>query len=173
MSLASTQDTALEPVRSVMLRRARERAARIVGEATGAARALTEQARIDAAAAVAQAKDEGAAEAEPVAAAELNRSRRAARTAMLGAELTTRDDLAGRIRAAVLGLREDPGYPELLGRLTELAGRAAGVGAVISEHPAGGVIARAEGILVDCSLPRLADRAVAALSARIAGLCGQ
>ena len=44
--------------------------------------------------------------------------------------------------------------------------------AVVSEHPDGGVIARAGGVVVDCSLPRLADEAIAALAARIDLICG-
>ena len=72
----------------------------------------------------------------------------------------------------MLGLRDRPGYPQLRDRLAALAVRTAGPGAVVSEHPRGGVVARGATALADCSLPRLADRAVAALDARIAGLCG-
>ncbi|HVB41723.1 MAG TPA: hypothetical protein VNF47_03315 [Streptosporangiaceae bacterium] len=172
MTLAQTQDAALEPVRAALATTAAERAMRIVGEARQAAQVLTEQARRDADAAVAKASREGAAQAGPVAAAELGRGRRAARSVTLGADLATRDELAGRIRAAVLALRDEPDYPGLRDRLAELATRLAGSGAVVTDHRDGGVVARGPGILVDCSLRRLADLAVSALSARIAGLCG-
>jgi hypothetical protein len=172
MALLATQDTALEPVRQAMLRRAAEQADQIVSQARAAATAAIADARHAAEAAVGRARISGAAQAEPVAAAELSRSRRAARSVALGAALTAHDELAGRIRAAVLALRDEPGYPGLRDALAARAGRAAGPQAEIAEHPAGGVIARAGGIVVDCSLPRLADRAVEALGARIAGLCG-
>lgn len=170
MSLLATQDAALEPVRAAMLGRAEARADLIVGQARDVAAALVADAQRDADTAVATARADGAAEAGLVAAAELNRSRRVARSVALGAELAAQDELAGRITAAVLRLRDEPGYPELRDRLATRARRAAGPAAEVSEHPDGGVVARAQGIVVDLSLPRLADRAVAALGARIAEL---
>ncbi len=172
MNLLTTQDAALEPVRAAMLRRAAERADLITGQARDAAATLVTQARRNADAAVAQGRADGAAQAAPVAAAELSRSRRAARSVALGANLAAHDEIAARIRAAVLGLRDEPGYPELRDRLASAARQAVGPRAEVSEHPAGGVVARAGGMVVDCSLPRLADRAVAALGPRIARLCG-
>ncbi len=172
MSPLAAQDAALEPVRAAMLRRAAERAGLITGQASDAAAALVAEARRNAAAAVAQARADGAAQAAPVAAAELGRSRRAARSVALGANLAAYDEIAARIRAAILGLRDEPDYPELRDRLAGAARRAAGPRAAVTEHPAGGVVARAGGLVVDCSLPRLADRAVAALGPRIARLCG-
>jgi hypothetical protein len=172
MTLQAEQDAALEPVRATLLRNAEAQAHDILARAGDAARALVAQAHSDADAEVARARADGAAQARPVAAAELNRSRRAARSVALGAERSTRDELASRIRSAVCGLRDEPGYAGLRDRLAAMAARAAGPGAQVTEHPDGGVIARAGGVIVDCSLPRLADRAVAALGARIAGLCG-
>jgi hypothetical protein len=102
---------------------------------------------------------------------ELARSRRAARSLVLEADLATQQYLAGRIRAAVLSLRDEPGYPLLHDRLSEMAAGAAGPDAVLTDHPDGGVIATAPGVVVDCSLSKLADRAIAALGARIAALC--
>jgi hypothetical protein len=172
MSLLATQDAALEPVRAAMLQRAAENVDLIVGQARAAAAALVAEARGNAEAVVARARADGAAQAQPVAAAELNRSKRAARSVALGANLAAHDEIAGRIRAAVLGLRDEPGYSELRDRLARAARQAAGPQAEVSEHPAGGVVARAGGVVVDCSLPRMADRAVAALGPRIARLCG-
>jgi vacuolar-type H+-ATPase subunit E/Vma4 len=172
MSPLATQDAALEPVRAAMLRRAAEQADRITGQARDSAQAVVAEARRVADAALAQARAEGDAQARPVAAAQLNRSRRAARSVALGARLAAHDEIAGRIRSAILRLRDEPGYPELRDRLARAAGQAAGPQAEVSEHPAGGVVARAGGVVVDCSLPRLADRVVEALGPRIAGLCG-
>ena len=160
MVLAADQIAALAPVRAAMLERARARADAVIARARAEADAAVEQARAD-----------GAAQARPAAAAEVSRSRRAARAAVLQRELALREDLAARIATAIRGLRDGPEYPRLRSRLAEAAGRAAGPGAVITEHPDGGVIARAGGVVVDCSLPRLADRVVAALGGRIAELC--
>lgn len=171
MTLRSRQVAALEPVRAALIQHASVQAARTAAEATRKATALVARAHADAEALVAQATAEGAAEAEPVAAAELSRSRRAARAISLGAEETTREYLAGRIRAGVLAWRERADYPLLRDRLIEIAGRAAGPGAVITEHADGGVIATAPGVVVDCSLGRLADRAIEALGVQTAELC--
>jgi hypothetical protein len=167
MSLATAQQAALAPVREAMLRRAAGRADLLVADARRAAQALLTQARTDAAAAVTMAREDGQAQAEPLAVAERNRGRHDARAILLGADLLARDELADRIRAAIRGLRDQPGYPELRDRLAALAGSVAGPGATVSEHPDGGVIARAPGVLVDCSLPRLAERAIDRLGRRI------
>jgi hypothetical protein len=171
VTLRSRQDAALEPVRAALTQQASVQAAGTEAEATRKATALLARADADAEALVAQAAAEGAAEAEPVAAAGLGRSRRAARAISLGAEETTREYLAGRIRAGVLAWRERADYPLVRDRLIEVAGRAAGADAVITEDPGGGIIATAPGIVVDCSLGRLADRAVEALGVKIAELC--
>jgi hypothetical protein len=167
MTLARPQQAALAPVREAMLGRAAEQAGQIVADAQRAARALGAEARRAAADAMARAQQEGWAQAEPLAAAERHRGRRQARAIALGAELRARDEVADAIRAAVLGLRDQPGYGELRDRLAALAGRAAGQGATVSEHADGGVIAHAPGVLVDCSLPRLAERVIEVLDPRI------
>jgi vacuolar-type H+-ATPase subunit H len=170
MSLAADQEAALGPVRAALLAHAEEQAARIVAQAREASERVVARARHEAEAAVAQARSQGEAQARPVAAAELGRSRRAARSVALEAERTAHDELAARIRAAVLALCDDPRYPRFRDRLVGLAGSIAGPQAVVTEHPGGGVVARSPGVLVDCSLPRLADLAVVAFGARISEL---
>jgi hypothetical protein len=170
MTLASRQDAALEPVRIALASAADARAASTVVAAGSTAAALLTDARLAAEDAVARAAAEGAADARAAAIAELARSRRAATSLVLEADLATQRYLAGRIRAAVLSLRDQPGYPLLRDRLSEMAAGAAGPGAVLTDHPDGGVIATAPGVVVDCSLGKLADRAIAALGARIAAL---
>jgi vacuolar-type H+-ATPase subunit E/Vma4 len=172
MTLAARQQAALEPVRAAMLRRATQDAAAAVATARNAAAAMIAQAQADADALVAQATAEGAAQAAPVAMAELTRARQAARSVTLGADLAIRDQVVMRMKAAVLALRDEPDYPRLLERLSVLAASAAGPGAVITAHPDGGVVATSGGVKVNCSLPRLADRAVAVLDAQITALCG-
>lgn len=172
MAARTTQDAALRPVREAMLRRAQERAEQVTGQARAAAEATVEAARESASDAIEAGRLGGIEQARPVAAAEISRGRRAARSVELGAALAAHEQIARRITAAVLALREDADYPRLRAGLSARAAQLAGPGAQITEHPQGGVIARADGIVVDCSLPRLADRAVEALGAEISGLCG-
>lgn len=171
MTLAAGQQAALEPVRAAMLHRARQDVAAAVASAGEAAMAMIAQAQAGADALVAQATAEGAAQAAPVAMAELSRGRQAARSAILGADLAIREEVVRRMRAAVLALRDGPDYPQLLERLSVLAASAAGPGAIVTAHPDGGVVATSGGVTVNCSLPRLADRVVAVLDARITALC--
>lgn len=172
MRLAARQRAALEPVRAAMLRRATQDAAAAVASARDEAAALIAQAQADAGALMARATAQGAAQAAPVAMAELSRGRQAARSVTLGADLAVRDEVVRRMKAAVLALRDRPDYLRLLARLSVLAASAAGPGAVVTAHPDGGVVATSGGVTVNCSLPRLADRAVAVLDARITALCG-
>ena len=64
-------------------------------------------------------------------------------------------------------MRYEPGYNRLLSRLTAMAGRVAGPDATITVQPAGGVVARARDVVVDCTLPKLAILAVDALGNRM------
>jgi hypothetical protein len=170
MTMRRRQETALAPVRAVLLREAAAEADRVLGDARHVTRAQLAQASADAAAAVSRARAAGRAQASPVAAAELSRGRREARRIVLDAESRARADLEGQVRAAIGGLRHEPGYGELRARLSDLARRAAGPGAIVSEHPGGGVVAGRPGVLVDCSLPRLAERAIGVLGPRITEL---
>lgn len=170
MSMLPGTEEALAPVRAAMLREARERAAAIVGKARQDAARLIEQARRDAAAAVAQGAADGRAQAAPVAAEQLSRGRREARARLLRAQRGSLDELRRLVREAVATLPGEPGYDRLLARLTSAARRAAGPGATVAPHQAGGVVATAPGVLVDCSLPRLADQAVDTLGPEVAQL---
>jgi hypothetical protein len=170
MTLQSRQGAALEVVRMKLRENASTQVASMEAEATRAAAALLARARRDAERGVAQAAADGASQAEPVAAAQLARSKRMARSISLRAQEATREYLAGRIRTAVLALRERADYPLLRDRLIEIAERATGPGATITDDADGGIIATAPGIVVDCTLGRLADRAIEALSVQIAEL---
>jgi len=169
--LAGRQQAAVEPVSAAMLRRATAEAEAIMAAARRDAAALLAAARRDAEAALGQARADGIAQAAPLAAAERSRGRRIARETLLAAERGLHHQAERRIRAAVVGLRDQPGYGELRDRLTALSRTAAGPGAAVSEHPAGGVVAHAPGVFVDCSLPRLADRVIGDLGPRISELC--
>ncbi len=171
MTPRSWQEEAIEPVRAALLRQAEERADSIVQQARDAAGAMVGRAEQDAARAAALAGDDGRAQARLIASARLGASRRSARERLLGSDLAAYQYLAGRIRNAVLGLRSAPDYPALAARLARFAAGAAGPGALIREPPDGGAVATAAGVTVDCSLPRLADRAISALGPDMAALC--
>ncbi len=167
MSLRRRQDAALAPVRTAMLHDAKAEAESMVAGARRAASAQLERASADAVTAVSRAQAEGQAQAAPLALAELSRGHREARAILLEVELRTRAEVEERIRSAIGGLKDEPGYDQLRAKLADMARLAAGPGAAVAEHPSGGVVARAPGIVVDCSLPRLAERAIAALSQQI------
>jgi vacuolar-type H+-ATPase subunit E/Vma4 len=163
-------DGALEPVRAWLLGAARTDGRRLRAEAAAEADRLLDRARAEAAAILAEAREQGTAEGAALGAAEQARSRRHARRLLLEAERQAYDELRARSRAAARALRDDPGYPALRERLARLAQAAAGPGAVVSDHPDGGVVAEAPGVRVDCSLDGLAARAVDALGGEVTGL---
>jgi vacuolar-type H+-ATPase subunit E/Vma4 len=170
MTAAEPGAAALEPTRVHLRQAAAARAARIRADAHHSAGRIREQARLAAAATVEQARADGHAEAAPLAAAELSRGRDAAARGLLRARSEAYDELRRQVRAAVGALPGKPGYDHLARRIAALARSAAGPGAVVTAVPAGGWLARAPGVTVDCSLTRLADLAVEALGAEIQGL---
>jgi vacuolar-type H+-ATPase subunit H len=157
---------ALAPVRHAMLRHAHEQAGEIVGQARQRAADAVARARAEAGDRVTKAREEGLAQAAPLAAAVRNQRRRDVRATVLAAQREAYQELCEQVRAAVSALREEPGYDLLLERLRRSAQHAAGPAATLTDDPAGGVVARGPGVVVDCSLPRLADAAVEALGAQ-------
>ena len=156
----AAQTAALAPVRAHLLRQARAEADRIAEEARSTAAAILRQARSAADEAVALASAQGRADAVPAAAAEQAQGREQARSIVLGAQREAYDELCARVLAAACGMRDEPGYRRLLSRLLTMAARAAGPDAATAVQPEGGVVARSRGIVVDCTLPRLAGVAV-------------
>jgi hypothetical protein len=162
--------SALEPVRAALLASARADADRLRAEAAAEADRVRAAARTRADAILAEARLLGAADGAVLVAAEQARARRRARELVLAAERQAYEELRARARAAARALREDPGYPALRERLSRLALTAAGEGALVSEHPDGGVVAEAPGRRVDCTLDGFAARAVDALGGEVTGL---
>jgi len=82
------------------------------------------------------------------------------------------EEARARAREAALGLRENPGYPELLERLKRTAIAQLGSEAELEIDPpsVGGVIARAGSVRVDYTLPALAERELEALDGELEGL---
>jgi len=161
---------ALEPVRLRLRRDAEDKAARLRADAHAQAASIVAQAQQDAAAALAAAAAQATATAAPLTTAELRQARQAARSAVLSAQRAASDELRRRVRAAVVALRAEEGYDRLLQRITRLAGQAAGPDAELIAAPTGGVVARRAGVVVDCSLDRLAELAVTELGAAVTKL---
>jgi len=161
---------ALEPVRQRLRHDAEREAARLRAHARSQAAAIVAQAHRDASTTLARAAAEAAAIAEPLTTAQLRRARDGARSALLAAQREACDELRSRVRAAVAALPAQPEYGRLLHRITLLAEQAAGPGAQVSPAPGGGVVAHGQGVVVDCSLDRLADLAVTKLGAAITEL---
>lgn len=165
--MTAGQAAALAPVRDHLLAEAREEAGRIVAAARAEAEAITEQARQAGEGTVLAARSEGAAAGAALAAAERGRGRARARAIVLAARREAQLRLREEIAAALARLPDEPGYAGLLSRLSALAADAAGPGASVARSPAGGVVARSGQVVVDCSLPRLADLAIEALGGRV------
>lgn len=163
----AVERAALEPVRAHMLAEAHREAGRILADAHAKAEATVERARLDGEQAVRSARSEGEARGTMLAAAERNQGRARAQSVLLRARQAAQDKLRVQIMVAVGGLRDEPGYAQLIARLSEVAADVAGPGATVNVSPAGGVVARSGRVFVDCSLPRLADLAFEALGVRV------
>jgi vacuolar-type H+-ATPase subunit E/Vma4 len=167
MTAATGTADQLAPVRARMLRDATDQAAQIVADAHRTGGAIVARAQQDAAAVLAQARAAGQRDGAMLADAERSRGRREARTLVLRAQRAALDELRAQVRTEVAALRGDPGYGQLHDQLAAVARLAAGPGATVADSPDGGVLARAAGVTVDCSLTRLAELAVQALGPQV------
>jgi vacuolar-type H+-ATPase subunit E/Vma4 len=161
---------ALAPVAERLRRDAEAQADRIRAAARAEAASLLAHARQQEAATIAAAHAAATARARPLTAATVRNAHDAARSAVLSAQREACDAFRAQLRAAVAALPDQPGYAELGRRIARLAVQAAGPDAELSPQPGGGFVARAPGVLVDCSLSRLADLAVAELGPAFRGL---
>lgn len=148
----------LAAVKEALLRRARDDAAELLGAADDEVDALLSAARERGSALRAAARTEGATDAEAVVAAELTRARRDARATLLAARREGYEELRARVHEGLGELRKEPEHAELVERLTDRARKALGPDAVVTEDPAGGVVAEAGGRRMALTLPALADR---------------
>lgn len=166
-AVTAIQEAALAPVRAYLLAAAGREAARILEAAHLEAAGIIEQARGTAEHAIAAARCEGQARGESLGAEEQARGQSQARSIVLAARSAAEVRLRQQVTAAVAGLPDEAGYADLVGRLSRMAADAAGPGATVSASAAGGVVARSGQVVVDCSLPRLADLAIEALGGRV------
>jgi vacuolar-type H+-ATPase subunit E/Vma4 len=165
--MTAATEAALEPIRQRLRRAAEEQAARLRAAAQAQAEAIVREAHQAAAAVLGAAAAQADSAAAAIRAAELRTAHQRARSAVLAAQRAAHDDLRRRVLAAVSSMPEQAGYAGFLGQLTDLAEQAAGPHAQVTTPPAGGVLARSDGVVVDCSLSRLADLAVASLGAAV------
>lgn len=165
--MTGAQAAALAPVRSAMLALARCQARAVIEAARAEADGITRDAELAAAQAVEAGRSAGEAQGVLLAAAERSNGRARSQAILLGARGAALERLRAQILAAAAGLRGEPGYPELVDRLSALAVAAAGPSAAVEAAPEGGVVARTTGVAVNCSLLRLADRAIEALGGRV------
>ncbi|MGW5382488.1 hypothetical protein [Nocardia sp. NPDC003963] len=143
-----------------MLSRAHSEADRIVDSARIAAR--NEKARADTAAVeiARRATEIGRARAaERLAAARRDAARRR-RDRVLLAQRAAYDRWQDAATAAVLRIRTEPGYPEVLAGLRAFAVRTLGTEVRIAEDPAGGLVARAGSRILDLRLTTIATHAL-------------
>jgi vacuolar-type H+-ATPase subunit E/Vma4 len=155
-----------------LLAEAGRRAREIVALAEREADERVEHARGRADALVAEARAQGDADGRLEAAREEAVARFSARMTVLAEQNASYEELRRRARTAVLTLREEPAYPELLERLAAAARRDLGDGAQLQIDPPdlGGVLGSAGTRTVDYTLVALADRCVDGRGPRLAAL---
>jgi len=156
MSTSSTES--LEPLQQALLRRANATAEDTRAEAQRQASAAIDRARQDAAATLSRARTDGEADAAQRRAEDEGRARRTARGIVLAAQRAVYDELRTQARAAAGELLADPDQHR---RLVTLLRTLLGPGAVVRDHPMGGVIGEApDGRRIDASVDMLVERAL-------------
>ncbi|MFD8544490.1 hypothetical protein [Streptomyces sp. NPDC059649] len=151
---------ALEPVRTELLRAAHADARALLARADREAADVLDAARAEERAILDAARRQGEAEGAAAGRAVLLQARRTARARDLGVRREAYEQLRLRAAERVRGLRDTDGYGSVLDRLTLRARGLLGPDADVTEHPDGGVVVRAGGRYVDCTLDALAARAL-------------
>ncbi|MGZ8437164.1 MAG: hypothetical protein ACXWXR_01325 [Candidatus Limnocylindrales bacterium] len=158
----------LEAYRRARLIEAGAYAERLGAESESMAAARLDEASRAAVATIAEARAEGAAQADREMAIARAHGQRRAHRIVLEARRKAYEDLGSRARQGALGLKSDATYPALLDRLGQRSREQLGEAASIERDPAdGGVVAGAGGRRVDYSLPALAERCLRGLGAEI------
>ena len=162
----------LESARDALLDDAHRRAREIVAQAETQAGERLEPVRRQADELVAAARAQGEADGRLEAAREEAVARFSAHMTVLAEQRASYDELRRRARVAVLTLRDEADYPELLERLAAAARRDLGDDAQLQVDPpeVGGVRATSGTRAVDYTLVALADRCVDDLGPRLAAL---
>lgn len=162
----------LAPVRTALLDDADTEARRIVAEATHDADSTVAETEADANAEIERTRHRSQMSARARADQKLERLRAESHRDVLRAKDDIRRRLIDAVHDAVLDLRDDPRYPELLRGLEARCIAQLGPGASIERDPAdgGGIVATADTRRLDYSLPALAERALDSLADDVAEL---
>lgn len=166
-TLPARSAATLAPVEAALRGQAEADARATLDEAQRLADEVRATARAQAEEILAASRAEGEEQARAAVAARLVRRRREARDLVLAAQRDLYDKLRHASRDAARSLRDDPGYSEMLRRLTQRAMAAMGPDASVQESPDGGVVAVAGSRRLDLSLPVLAEREVDRLGAEV------
>lgn len=162
--MSTSTELALAPLIAALLAAA-ESDAHAAGEAAAhTTTRLSEQAKVQADAVLAEARSQGRADAVAVRAAAQAGVRRQARSALLRARSEVYEQLRMRARQAVVDLRDQPDYARLRNHLAQAVWHTLGGDAVVRDADAGGVVGEVAGRRMDCSLTGFADRAVEELA---------
>ena len=161
---------ALQPVRRELLQQAAADAHRRIAEARNeAARSLA-----DAREQASELTEAARAAGQAAAAAAISERRAALLRALRREVLAARRDIYQQWRRhgteAVLRLRDDPHYPGWAAAMRAAAAATLGAGALVTEHPDGGVTAEASERRFDLRLPAIAVRALDEASPKAAEL---
>jgi vacuolar-type H+-ATPase subunit H len=157
-ALALTATDALGPVRDALLARAGADAAAEVAGAEEEARATLQEAGRRADAVRQEARARGEADAHAVLVAMRARSRREARSVVLGAQSDVAAALRDRVHAGLQDLRRDPAFADLESRLESQARALLGPHVRLTKAPSGGFLAEAAGRRAELTLAAVADR---------------
>lgn len=163
-------DAALTPLRTGILRRARDDAEYILRNAREDADARYAGAAAECEAITARAVQTGRTRAAAEVAARRNRTAERQRTVVLAAQRSAYRRWRAAATAAVLALRDEPGYSRLEETLRTAAVRLLGPDITIEADPSGGIVARSRGRVLDLRLSAVAARAIEQVEPDIAGL---
>lgn len=151
---------ALQSVRAAIIEDARRRADQMLAAARLQADETRARARAEAESVIVEARAEGERDGDAAVAERMRFARHEATATVLGARREIYREACRLVEDAVLDLRRDPVYTELLHRLRALVVDRLGADADVEvDVPgSGGVVAHLGSRRVDCTLPALAHR---------------
>lgn len=153
-------DAALSDLRAHLAAAAAAAAGDIERTAEADVRAELERAEADAAATTARAAELGRRRGTAAVAAAAHRAASRRRGEILAARREADERFRSAATAAVLHMADEPGYPAILDGLRATAIALLGPDTVVTEDPAGGLIAHTGGRLLDLRLATIAVRAI-------------
>jgi vacuolar-type H+-ATPase subunit E/Vma4 len=169
-ALPRTSVASLAPVREALRAAAEAEAAEVLARAEAEVAGLLEDAHRESARIRADAAAEGAAVARGSAALRSARTRREAHEIVLARQSQVYTALVSGVRTAASALRTEPRYPDLLDRLSDRARALLGPLAVVTESPAGGIVAERGSRRLDLSLPSVAESTLETMASEVSAL---